>query len=148
MSVTETEQPTESRSRGRRHGGRAGNQRRGGAAIHQTSWEIPFNTDRPTEPLPEEGILAIHNGAMRILEEVGVEFLNKEAVEIFRRNGCRIENETAESGLVKMDRAMVMETIAHAPSQFTITPRNKDREITIGGKHIVFGNISSPPNVS
>ncbi|MEM8839905.1 MAG: trimethylamine methyltransferase family protein, partial [Pseudomonadota bacterium] len=51
-------------------------------------------------------------------------------------------------GLVKMDREMVMETIAHAPSQFTITPRNKDREITIGGKHIVFGNISSPPNVS
>ena len=45
-----------------------------------------------------------------------------------------------------MGRDWVLEMLGHAPSQFTITPRNADREITIGGKHILFGNVSSPPN--
>jgi trimethylamine--corrinoid protein Co-methyltransferase len=45
-----------------------------------------------------------------------------------------------------MGRDFVMEMVAKAPSSFTITPRNPDRKITIGGGHIVFGNVSSPPN--
>jgi len=28
----------------------------------------------------------------------------------------------------------------------TLTPRNLDRQITVGGKHLLFGNVSSPPN--
>ena len=45
-----------------------------------------------------------------------------------------------------MGRDFVMEMLGHAPSTFTITPRNKDRAIPVGGKHILFGNVSSPPN--
>ena len=136
------------RGRGRRHGGRAANKRGRGPAISQMPWEIPVNTDRPTEPLPPEGVEAIHDAAMRILEEIGVEFLNLEAVEIFRREGCIIENESASGALVRMGRDFVMEKVALAPSQFTLTPRNEDRRIVIGGNHIVFGNVSSPPNCS
>ncbi len=47
---------------------------------------------------------------------------------------------------VRMDREMVMEYVAMAPSEFTLTPRNPDRKITIGGRNLVFGNVSSPPN--
>ena len=39
-----------------------------------------------------------------------------------------------------------MEMVRKAPSHFTMTPRNPDRELPIGGKHILFGNVSSPPN--
>ena len=138
---------TEKRLRaGRRGGGRAGNTRGKGAVIQQIPWSIPVNLDKPTEPLPAEGVEAIHNNAMRILEEVGVEFLNSEAVDIFRKEGCTIENETESGALVKMDRAWVMEKIALAPESFTLTPRNPDREIIVGGNHITFGNVSSPPN--
>ena len=35
-----------------------------------------MNHDRPTEPLDEDGVNAIHDGAMRILEEIGIEFYN------------------------------------------------------------------------
>ncbi|MCB1423119.1 MAG: trimethylamine methyltransferase family protein [Nitratireductor sp.] len=138
---------TEKRLRaGRRGGGRAGNTRGKGAVIQQIPWSIPVNLDKPTEPMPQEGVEAIHNNAMRILEEVGVEFLNKEAVDIFRKEGCTIENETESGALVKMDRAWVMEKIALAPESFNLTPRNPDREIIVGGNHITFGNVSSPPN--
>ncbi|MEY1556399.1 trimethylamine methyltransferase family protein [Yoonia sp. R2331] len=126
----------------RRGGGRAGNAaRRGQASIIQMPWRIPVNTDRPTEPLDPDGVQAIHDGAMRILEEIGIEFLNEEAIEIFKEAGCKVDGTN-----VKMGRDWVMEMLGHAPSQFTITPRNPDKQITIGGKHILFGNVSSPPN--
>ncbi len=125
-----------------RGGGRVGAQtRRGSAVIEQMPWNPPVNIDRPTEPLGPEGVEAIHDGAMRILEEIGIEFLNHEALEILRTAGCTIEGEN-----VRMGREMVMEYIAKAPSEFTLTPRNADRKITIGGKNMVFGNVSSPPN--
>ena len=128
--------------RKRRGGGRAGNAaRRGGAVIEQMPWRIPVNVDRPTEPLTEDGVQAIHNGAMRILEEIGIQILNAEALEIYRDAGCLIDGD-----IVRMGRDWIMEMIGKAPSQFDITPRNPDRTITIGGKHILFGNVSSPPN--
>ena len=143
------ETETQSGAKGRRRGGgRAGNKRTRGPLINQLPWSVPYNSDDPIEPLPPEGVEAIHDTAMRVLEEIGVEFLNEEAVEILGKAGCDISHKTPEGAIVKMDRALVMEKIALAPSQFTITPRNPDREITIGGKHIVFGNISSPPNFS
>ncbi len=130
-------------SRGRRSGGRMGNKRRGGPAIKQLQWSVPFNSDQPTAPLGAEGVLAIHNGAMRILEEIGIEFLNEEAAKILSDAGCRLDGTN-----VRMDREFVMEKVALAPCEFTITPRNAERRITIGGKHMVFGNVSSPPNCS
>ena len=126
----------------KRHGGRAGNAlRRGGDVISQMPWRIPVNLDAPTEPLTQDGVLAIHDTAMRILEELGMQFLNPEAVDILRKAGCTIEGET-----VRMGRDFVMEMVGKAPEQFIITPRNPEREITLGGGHILFGNVSSPPN--
>lgn len=135
--------PTEARPRRTRSGGRAGNARRGAVeTIAQMPWNPPVNIDRPTEPLPPEGMAAIHETAMRVLEEVGVEFLNAEARAHLTRAGCRVEGEN-----VRMDRAWVMEMLAHAPAQFTLTPRNPAHAITLGGRHMVFVNVSSPPNV-
>ncbi len=125
-----------------RSGGRAGNARRDSPqAIDQMPWRIPVNTDRPTEPLDEEGVQAIHDGAMQILENIGIEFLHPEAVDILGRAGCTVNERN-----VRMGRDFVMEMLSHAPAQFTITPRNPDRAIPVGGDHLLFGNVSSPPN--
>ncbi|MEL7100850.1 MAG: trimethylamine methyltransferase family protein [Pseudomonadota bacterium] len=130
---------TRRRSRG---GGRAGAAaRRGADVIEQMPWNPPRIIDTPIEPLSPEGVEAVHDGAMRILEEVGIEILNHEALEIFRKAGATCNGEN-----VRMGRDMVMEYVAMAPSEFQITPRNPDRTITIGGNHLNFGNVSSPPN--
>ncbi len=126
----------------RRSGGRAANARRSSPrAIEQMPWRLPRNLDRPTEPLDEGGIQAIHNGAMRILEEIGIDFLNEEALELFKQAGCEVAGEN-----VRMGRDWVMEMVGQAPRSFTITPRNPDRKLVIGDNHILFGNVSSPPN--
>ncbi|MCP5087202.1 MAG: trimethylamine methyltransferase family protein [Rhodobacteraceae bacterium] len=125
-----------------RGGGRSGNSRRTAAkAIEQMPWKQLINIDQPTEPLRPEGVEAIHSGGMRILEEIGIEFLHPEAVALLKEAGCKVRGET-----VFMDRNWVMEMISHCPSQFTITPRNPDRKVVVGGKHMAFVNVSSPPN--
>ncbi len=130
------------KERRKRGGGRAGNTaRRGGEVVDQMPWRLIRNTDRPTEPLGPEGVNAIHEGAMRILEEIGIEFLNHEALAILKEAGCTIDGEN-----VRMGRDFVMEMVGKAPSQFTLTPRNKAHEIIIGGNYMAFGNVSSPPN--
>ncbi|MEP2030987.1 MAG: trimethylamine methyltransferase family protein [Paracoccaceae bacterium] len=130
------------KERRKRGGGRAGNAaRRGGEVVDQMPWRLVRNVDRATEPLGPEGVEAIHEGAMRILEEIGIEFLNHEALAILKEAGCTVEGEN-----VRMGRDFVMEMVAKAPSQFTLTPRNKSNEIIIGGNYLTFGNVSSPPN--
>jgi trimethylamine--corrinoid protein Co-methyltransferase len=133
---------TEDAPRRKRAGGRAGMQTRAGSAvIDQMPWRIPVNPDRPIEPLDADGVQRVHKTAMRILSEIGIEFLNPEAVDILRRAGCIVTGTN-----VRMDEAFVMEMVGHAPESFTITPRNPAREIVLGGNHMVFVNVSSPPN--
>ena len=126
----------------RRAGGRAGNTRRTArVSPDQMPWRLPVNTDAPIEPLNAEGVEALHKGCMKILSEIGIEFLNPKACKILKKAGCKVQDTN-----VRMDSDFVMEMIGHAPSEFTITPRNPDRELKIGGNHILFGNVSSPPN--
>ncbi len=125
-----------------RGGGRAGAaERRGAAVIEQMPWRLPKNLDKPTEPLNEEGVQAIHEGAMHILEEIGIEILNTEALEIFREAGATINGTN-----VRVGRDWLMEMVGKAPGRWTMTPRNPDHELVMGDGHILFGNVSSPPS--
>ncbi|MCU0832574.1 MAG: trimethylamine methyltransferase family protein, partial [Rhizobiaceae bacterium] len=133
-----------------RRGGRSANARRGGAAVSQLPWGVTRNFDPPIEPLPPEGVLAIHNAAMTILEEIGIEFLNFEAIEVLEREGkgaVIVEKRHADGARIRMGRDFVMEKIALAPSSFT-TPRNPARALPFGGNHVIFASIASPPNYS
>lgn len=128
--------------RRKRAGGRAGMKVRAGTSvIDQMPWRIPVNPDAPVEPLDAEGVQRIHKTAMRILRDIGIEFLNPEAVEHLRKAGCIVNGTN-----VRMDEDFVMEMVARAPETFTITPRNPDHELVMGGKHMLFVNVSSPPN--
>ncbi len=128
--------------RRRRAGGRAASTARASAhAIEQMPWRLPRNNDRPTEPLDEEGVQTLHKGAMRILSEIGIEFLNDEAIGYLREAGCKVEGQTVFFG-----QDFVEEMVARAPASYTITPRNPDRQLIMGENVMLFGNVSSPPN--
>ena len=133
---------TDEPARRKRAGGRAGMKvRAGSAVIDQMPWRIPVNPDAPVEPLDADGVQRVHKTAMRILRDIGIEFLNPEAVEHLKKAGCTVNGTN-----VRMDEDFVMEMVARAPESFTITPRNPQRELIMGGKHMLFVNVSSPPN--
>ena len=129
---------TDAALRRRRSGGRAGNTRRTSPdVIRQMPWRLPANPDRPTEPLTEAGVQAIHEGAMQILEEIGIEFLNDESLGIFKKAGCKVVGTN-----VRMGRDFVMEMMGSAPSTCALTQRTPDRPLTGGKKHLLSGNVS------
>ena len=110
----------------------------------QLAWQPPSYIDRPASPLSDDQIESIHHASLDIIENIGILFLNDEACAHLKEAGCDVDESTQT---VKMDRDFVLEQLQYAPSEFSITPRNPDREITIGGKNFVFGPVASPPNV-
>jgi len=125
----------------RRRGGRAANRRGKGAAIDQLPWSLPVNSDHPTEPLSAEGVAAIHDGAMRILEEIGIEFRDDaEALAMWKDAGADVHGER-----VHFPKGLCRSLIATAPPIFTQHARNSQRSVKIGGKHTVFAPVYGPP---
>ena len=110
----------------------------------QLDWAPTAYSDPPIEPIDADGVTAVHNASMRVLEDIGVLFLNDAALDVFAKQGCTVDYDTKS---VRMDRHWVMQQVAKAPSHVTITPRNPDRTITFGGRHFNFGQVASPPNV-
>ena len=110
----------------------------------QLPWQMPRYFDRPTEPLSADQIEAIHEASLDVIEQIGIRFLNETALDHLQRAGCSIDRSDMN---VKMDRHWVMEMVRHAPSSFTVTPRNPQRKITVGDGHFIFGQVSSPPNI-
>jgi len=108
--------------------------------IDRCQLQSPFT---PLTPLDEEQLEFVHDISLQILEQQGIEVLGDLALEAFRNAGA----EVSKSGLVKMDRALVLETVAHAPKEFNLTARNPENTIRCGGNAINFGLVSGPPNV-
>ncbi len=103
------------------------------------------NPYRPVEVLSEESIEALHDGSMKILEQVGLQIMNDRARELMVSQGATIDKKT---GYVQLDRELVMETISTIPAEFTLHARNPKFNSTYGGNHINFSLVASAPNCS
>lgn len=93
--------------------------------------------------LTPEQVEIVHGQAMRILEEIGVEFLLPEALELFRGAGQKVEDDR-----VRLDREFVMEMAGKAPGEFEIRARNPANSVRIGGPHVVNAPVYGPPFVT
>ena len=140
--MIEPNQPASKRLSKRKHN--AANAHARSFLADQLDWAPPHYSDPPIEPVDADGIAAIHDASMRVLEDIGILFLNDTALDILAKEGCIVDHSTKH---VRMDRDWVMQQVQKAPSHITITPRNPDRKITFGGRHFNFGQVASPPNV-
>lgn len=141
MPLMEKNMTDDAATRKRRAGGRAGNKvRAGSSVIDQMPWRLPVNTDRPIEPMDDDGVQAIHRrGTMRILKDIGIEFLNPEAVAHLKKAGCK-----ADGTNVRMSEDFVMEMLARAPETFTLTPRKRARADHGRQVHAVRQRVLAP----
>ncbi|MFP4082509.1 MAG: trimethylamine methyltransferase family protein [Candidatus Aminicenantes bacterium] len=75
----------------------------------------------------------IHSASMGILQKTGVRFKNQEAVEIFKKNGFRVEGD-----VVFFEERHVQNALDTAPASFRLIARNPDKNLTVGGDEFVF----------
>ena len=112
-------------------------------AFHQLEAKVLRNRFAPLEALDEEQLDFIHDVSMRIIEEQGIELLGVQALDLFRQAGASVDDD----GVVRMDRALLLETVARAPARFDVVPRNPAQAMPVGSDVINFGLVSGTPNV-
>ena len=88
------------------------------------------------EVLSQEAMATLDKGWRRLMTEIGVEFMDDRALELFRKAGQRVEDNT-----VFLDPDFVLEQVAKAPREFDVQARNHDNDIHIGG----VGGLESVP---
>jgi len=75
----------------------------------------------------------VNEASLQILEQVGVDFSYPPALEVLKKAGAKVEGER-----VFFSAKLVAEQIKNAPRQFTIYARNPEKNVIIGGRHMVF----------
>jgi trimethylamine--corrinoid protein Co-methyltransferase len=97
----------------------------------------------PLEIVSADQIETIHQASLKVLEDIGMDFLLPEATERLKAAGAEVEGER-----VRIPRAMVEKALSTAPSRFTFHARNPDNHLEVGGNAMFFGPVSSAPNCS
>lgn len=129
----------EKRTRPIRSGGREA--RRAMRSTSNFAMLPPLERNLPyCEPMDADQIARIDSASMAILEEVGVVFRDKIALEDWRKAGADVRGER-----VHLDRGLIRELIASIPSGWTYRARNPERNLPFGGKHSIFVPMTGAP---
>lgn len=94
-----------------------------------------------TSLVTEEELDSIHSASLRVLSETGIDFLHDDARRMLGEAGAAVDGTR-----VRFDPDMVLETVGHAPSEFTLHGRNPGRDLRIGGDWVTYGSVASAPN--
>jgi trimethylamine--corrinoid protein Co-methyltransferase len=94
------------------------------------------------EIVPDEAVELIHNASMEILEEVGCEFRDDEAIAMWKAAGADVRDTR-----VRIDRQLLMDLVSKVPSEFTLNARNPDRTVRVGGKNSIFIPMYGAPYI-
>ena len=126
----------------RRHrsGGREG--RRALRSAPQVMFPTLVRNIPTYELLPSEAVEIIHDESMKILEEVGCEFRDDEALAYWRAAGADVRESR-----VHIDRDLLMSLVSTAPSEFTLHARNPERTVQVGGRNSIFVPMYGAPYV-
>jgi trimethylamine--corrinoid protein Co-methyltransferase len=121
---------------------RTGRRQRGASLEDQLTerfYKIPFrqlrNPIAPVEILDAGQIEKLHQASIHILQDIGLDFFDDEALDLWRRAGARVDRSSRH---VWLDGEMVLELVAKAPSSFTWRARNPQKDMHVGENSINF----------
>lgn len=92
-------------------------------------------------PLEEPEIVRIHDAAVRLLSNRGVDVAHEGARGIYERNGCDVTGTT-----VRIPESVLEESVDRAPDSFALRARNAD-DVVVGGGEPVFAPAFGPTDV-
>jgi len=125
--------------RGRHHG------------VADTSHQRKVNYSKLKNPLlrqpafSQDRLEAIHETALRVIEELGIKVLNAEARDYFKQGGASVDESTQ---LVRIDSALIEGALESAPSEFVMRGSVPQADVTLGGDNIAFTCVGGAPHIS
>lgn len=94
--------------------------------------------------LSEAEVQRTHEASLEVLDQVGLEVNHAGAREIYRRHGCRVDEDNLR---VTMPPAVVEELMRQVPARFTFRARNPDFDRSIPDDAPLTMTASSAPNI-
>ncbi|MDG2480100.1 MAG: trimethylamine methyltransferase family protein [Alphaproteobacteria bacterium] len=110
--------------------------------VRQSPWREVVNRFPPMTPVSQDELEFIQGRSLKVLEEIGIEFLHDRALDILAAGGADVNRDTKR---VHFDRGLVTEAVGKAPAEYPLHARNPERTIMIGGNRIAFCPVASPP---
>jgi len=104
---------------------------------------------QPQLPFPPLGLISndeletIHQAALTVLKEIGIDFLHDGARGMLKEAGADVGSALSR---VRFDPSFVEAHVGLAPRAFVLHARNPTRHLEIGGPHVAFGSVASAPN--
>lgn len=138
MSEIATENPARRRRR-------RGLQDAGSAPARKVYYHRLRNPFAPQAAFSEDRIAAIHDTALRVLEELGVRVLLPEARRIYADAGARVDE---DSQMVFLGRDIVEAAIAAAPRAFTLYGAVPGRDLQMELGTLAFQSGAGAPNTT
>lgn len=123
---------------------RLGRQARRKARLHGPIVHLPtlVRNIPVLDLLDRERVEVVHDTAMGIVEEIGIEFRDEESLRDWRAAGADVTGQR-----VRIPRELLMSLIANVPEEWDYHARNPDRTVRVGGHHTLFGPAYATPNV-
>jgi len=100
------------------------------------------NPFTPQNAVSDDECQAIHDTALRVLEELGIKVLLEEARHIFAQAGCRVDND-----MVFIGRDVVEAAIASAPKSIKLRAINPAHDQTYELGSLIFTPAGGCPNM-
>lgn len=110
-------------------------QRRAQSPLLNIPFRRLYNRMPPLELISPEQVGQLHAASMYILETVGLDFLDEETLDLWQKAGAQVDRSARH---VRLDRDLVLDLVAKAPSSFSWRARNPERTVAIGGNEITF----------
>ena len=101
------------------------------------------HTMKPIDIVSADELESIHETSLRVLEEIGMDFIHEGAKDILRQHGAEVSK---DSDRVKFPRELILSTIKTIPEQFELTSRTPERNRLIGKDCFVMAPVASAPN--
>jgi trimethylamine--corrinoid protein Co-methyltransferase len=124
--------------------GRRGREQRRGERLKPAAPRIrqPVRDIPVYELLDADGLETIHQASMTILAEIGIEFRDAEALELWRAAGADVKGQR-----VRIAPELIMAKLDLIPESFVQHARNPARSVVVGGKHMVYAPVYGSPFV-
>ncbi len=99
----------------------------------------------PQPVFTDDRIVAIHETALRVVEELGVKVLLPEARDIFRKAGAIVDD---SNDMVRIGRDIVNAALASAPRSITAHAGSRERDLQLELGNLFFMAGCGAPNVT
>ncbi|WP_119387795.1 trimethylamine methyltransferase family protein [Taklimakanibacter lacteus] len=118
---------------------------RPGASGRMTDYTRLANPFDPIRVFSDDQVEAIHQNALRILQDIGMRVLHMGGRARLKAAGASVDEETM---IVRFDKGLVESALASAPRTIELAGGTAARNVTLGGRNVAFLSVAGAPHAS